>query len=355
MVSDADIKTIKVPVLLWAKVIRDLRRRGKGVRESGAFLLGRLDNSQPRVTSYVCYDDIDPDAYQLGAIAFHASGCAALLAALPRPRSAVAHRRPHASRPRRQAEPHRCPSSNVALAGSYRDDCSQLCEHDTVVSKVGNSAFTSIWVASSGARIRRLQSNPARKIVNLVGKDMGAFDSEISRISKLLIDNDQADADAVLARRQAYTVMLSCGDDVASSYTLQLAVLTASAIAMYCFPGAVRTAISPTLADAPLLRRHLAVAPIATFDQAVITARSWGHARLGIGEVSSPLRAGCNLGNAPMAKGALRVTFDGWIAKVGPLSAAPGSPSSRIFLGRRDTGGFVGAVRAVYFLRGDKP
>jgi proteasome lid subunit RPN8/RPN11 len=78
LVSDADIKTIRVPVLLWANVIRDLRRRGKGVRESGAFLLGRLDNHLPRVTSYLCYDDVDPDAYQHGAIAFHASGCAAL-------------------------------------------------------------------------------------------------------------------------------------------------------------------------------------------------------------------------------------------------------------------------------------
>ncbi|MBB4373762.1 proteasome lid subunit RPN8/RPN11 [Bradyrhizobium sp. cir1] len=78
MASDADIKTINLPILLWANVIRDLRRRGGGVRESGAFLLGRLDNDHPRVTSYLCYDDVDADAYQLGAIAFHASGCAAL-------------------------------------------------------------------------------------------------------------------------------------------------------------------------------------------------------------------------------------------------------------------------------------
>lgn len=78
MVSDADIKTINLPVLLWANVVRDLRRRGGGVRESGAFLLGRLNSDNPRVTSYLCYDDVDPNAYQLGAIAFHASGCAAL-------------------------------------------------------------------------------------------------------------------------------------------------------------------------------------------------------------------------------------------------------------------------------------
>jgi proteasome lid subunit RPN8/RPN11 len=76
--SDPTITTIKLPVWLWAGVIFDLRRRGGGVRESGAFLLGRDDVDPVRVTSYVCYDDVDPAAYQNGAIAFHASGCAAL-------------------------------------------------------------------------------------------------------------------------------------------------------------------------------------------------------------------------------------------------------------------------------------
>ena len=78
MASDLTITTIKVPVWLWAGVIFDLRRRGGGVRESGAFLLGRDDSDPARVTSYVCYDDMDAAAYQKGAIAFHASGCAAL-------------------------------------------------------------------------------------------------------------------------------------------------------------------------------------------------------------------------------------------------------------------------------------
>lgn len=78
MASNPTITTIKIPVWLWAIVIFDLRRRGGGLRESGAFLLGREDRDPARVTSYVCYDDVDPDAYQKGAIAFHANGCAAL-------------------------------------------------------------------------------------------------------------------------------------------------------------------------------------------------------------------------------------------------------------------------------------
>src|ERR1700684_3384782 len=140
---------------------------------------------------------------------------------------------------------------------------------------------------------------------------MSAFDSEISRISKLLIDGDQADADAVFARRQAYAVTLSCGDDVASSYTLQLAVLTAAAIANRCFPGAVRTAISPALADAPLL-----IWPWLglTFGQAVTGILG---SSIEVNDREPTPRA-LIFGGAPMVKGALRVTFDGWIAKVGP-------------------------------------
>lgn len=78
MASDLSIATIRIPVWLWAGVIFDLRRRGGGTRESGAFLLGRDDVNPARITSHVCYDDVDPAAYQKGVIAFHASGCAAL-------------------------------------------------------------------------------------------------------------------------------------------------------------------------------------------------------------------------------------------------------------------------------------
>lgn len=144
---------------------------------------------------------------------------------------------------------------------------------------------------------------------------MGAFDSELSRISKLLIDRDQASADAALVRRQKFAVALCCGDDVGSSYTLQLAMLTAASIAGRCFPGAVRVVISPQLAAMPLRLwpwRKL------TFGDAI--DEILGPAALpGGGETPRVLI----FGNAPAAKGALRVTFDGWIAKVGPAEAAP--------------------------------
>lgn len=76
--SDPAITTIRLPALLWMRVILDLRRRGTGKGESGAFVLGRQEGISGRATTYICYDDLDPHALHCGAIAFHASGYAAL-------------------------------------------------------------------------------------------------------------------------------------------------------------------------------------------------------------------------------------------------------------------------------------
>lgn len=78
MASDLPLTTIRVPIVLWAGVIFDLRRRGHGRAESGAFLLGSQKGTIGKVTQYVCFDELDPDAYQNGGIAFHAEGLAAL-------------------------------------------------------------------------------------------------------------------------------------------------------------------------------------------------------------------------------------------------------------------------------------
>ena len=78
MASDTATTSISVPVRLWVRLLRELRRRGAGRRESGAFLLGQRRGASGRITAFACYDDLDPDAYQSGAITFHADGYAAL-------------------------------------------------------------------------------------------------------------------------------------------------------------------------------------------------------------------------------------------------------------------------------------
>jgi hypothetical protein len=78
LASDPQILAIRIAILLWRQVILELRRRGAGKGESGAFLLGLQRGTSAQVTAYVCYDDLDPYAYQSGGIAFHAAGYAAL-------------------------------------------------------------------------------------------------------------------------------------------------------------------------------------------------------------------------------------------------------------------------------------
>jgi len=65
-------KTIKVPALLWRRLLSQLRKRGGGSRESGAFLLGKTGSH--RVSHFVCYDDLDEAALEMGIITFHACG-----------------------------------------------------------------------------------------------------------------------------------------------------------------------------------------------------------------------------------------------------------------------------------------
>lgn len=57
--------------LLWRRLLAELRRRGNhGRRESGAFLLGRRENSVGRIVDFVPYDDLDPHCLDTGIVRF---------------------------------------------------------------------------------------------------------------------------------------------------------------------------------------------------------------------------------------------------------------------------------------------
>lgn len=58
--------------LLWQRLTSRLRDRGLNEsRESGAFLLGHQQESQPaRITDFVLYDDLDPNSLNTGIIRF---------------------------------------------------------------------------------------------------------------------------------------------------------------------------------------------------------------------------------------------------------------------------------------------
>jgi len=52
---------------MWADLIRDLERRGLGMRESGAFLLASSIEHPRRVVDFIPFDELDPHALN-GAI-----------------------------------------------------------------------------------------------------------------------------------------------------------------------------------------------------------------------------------------------------------------------------------------------
>jgi proteasome lid subunit RPN8/RPN11 len=68
------MKTIKLQMTLslWKKLIKELNKRGEGKRETGAFLLG--PKSGKLITEFICYNDLDPHAFNSGIIIFNGDG-----------------------------------------------------------------------------------------------------------------------------------------------------------------------------------------------------------------------------------------------------------------------------------------
>lgn len=59
---------------LWSAGLEELRHRGRGWRESGAFLLGHNDGKRRTVRRFVYYDDLDPNCLDTGVIVFDGTG-----------------------------------------------------------------------------------------------------------------------------------------------------------------------------------------------------------------------------------------------------------------------------------------
>jgi hypothetical protein len=56
---------------LWGQLLAQLRARGAGRTESGAFLLGKRDKQgRARIVDFVLYDDLDPNSLSTGIVRF---------------------------------------------------------------------------------------------------------------------------------------------------------------------------------------------------------------------------------------------------------------------------------------------
>ena len=146
---------------------------------------------------------------------------------------------------------------------------------------------------------------------------MNDLTPNLSRISKLFADRDSLPTQEGLKKRKQFEVTLVCGPDVLDSYMLQLCVITAAEIATRCFPDAVRIVLPEQNEKVELLlwpglkdrQDFNAVLCDIVGDQNVIADQK------GL-SLSNVLL----FGDAPVHVDALRVTFDGWVAKVGPVS-----------------------------------
>lgn len=69
---------LSCPRELWYAGLRELKSRGGGRRESGAFLLGKNYDGIRRVCRFVYYDDLDPHCLDQGYVVFDGSGYSAL-------------------------------------------------------------------------------------------------------------------------------------------------------------------------------------------------------------------------------------------------------------------------------------
>jgi proteasome lid subunit RPN8/RPN11 len=56
------VKPLEFARGLWPALMDDLRRRGRGIRESGAFLLGRRTERVRRVDQWIAYEELDPES-----------------------------------------------------------------------------------------------------------------------------------------------------------------------------------------------------------------------------------------------------------------------------------------------------
>ena len=66
------MKNYEIPITKWLYLISGLRKRGQGLRESGAFLLHKADKI--RINKIIFYDQLDPEVSKTGIIRFNGSG-----------------------------------------------------------------------------------------------------------------------------------------------------------------------------------------------------------------------------------------------------------------------------------------
>jgi hypothetical protein len=159
--------------------------------------------------------------------------------------------------------------------------------------------------------------------------NMPISNEELSRIDKLFMDRDAKSLDESHNRRAQHGLHVRVGEDIKTSYGLQLALLTAINLGVKCFAGEAMSHGPSDLWSAPCLVPSVLSA---TLGDAVIELGG----KLSMDNGLQPQGRYLLIGDAENAGNAIRVTYDGWRIAVGPsnevsrMAERPYSPLASI-------------------------
>lgn len=149
----------------------------------------------------------------------------------------------------------------------------------------------------------------------MVSSNAAISASTLSRIDKLAMDLHDIDPDDSRRIREKAGLIIVAGDDVQTSYGLQVALLTAINLGTKCFSNHIQVKASRATWDAPCLARLSAEESLGA------AIRTLGGTPLS--DDSLLERRHLILGDASAPNHAVRITYDGWIVAVGPAADQP--------------------------------
>lgn len=72
LIAMKESNKLYIPIKIWFQLVWKLKKSGKGIRESGAVLLGKYGSN--KVSQCIALNELDPECLTNGYISFHSNG-----------------------------------------------------------------------------------------------------------------------------------------------------------------------------------------------------------------------------------------------------------------------------------------
>ncbi|MEP7127882.1 MAG: hypothetical protein ABI729_03400, partial [Chitinophagales bacterium] len=214
------MSTVKLEISkeLWSKLMAELRQRGRGYRESGAFLLGTHGSSL--INEYICYDDLDPHSLDQGYISFDGKcfiplwkycelkGLKVIADIHTHPSNWTGQSRPDKKNPMIRVKGH-----ISLIAPNYAMHKNQLLGGIGVHVYMGNSEWES-FPTSTG-------------VFRIIEKEVIVDEDNLNRLATGIMTKYNCSYSVAIDKLNEFSLYLDCGDKIGASPSLQAALLTA--------------------------------------------------------------------------------------------------------------------------------